>query len=530
MKTACGISKTAGWLAVLWLLAACSLSPAAPPTTATPSPTPPASPTPVPYFPAGDWPSTTPEEQGMDSAQLVTMLERIRDKGYPIHAIFVVRNGYRVLEAYVHPFRAGERHQLASGTKSITSALVGVALQSGAIGGLDDRLLDYFPGRTVAALDAQKEAVTLRDLLTMSSGYFWLTHGLTEYDAPDMIASPDWVQFALDRKVVNPPGTTFNYDSAGVHLLAAVLEQATGQTPFELARQRLFGPLGIEDVYWPADPSGLSVGYAGLELLPADMAKIGYLYLHHGTWDGRALLPAGYVADSTRAQIDTGHLGLQYGYLWWIDPASGAHARGYGGQYIYVLPEQNMVVVFLGGFDDANMETVPPELLKSYILPAAVSSGPLPANRLATLALQIRLEALAHPQAQPVPALPAVAGQVSGRSYSLEANRLGIQAFRLAFAPPAGQATITLDMAQGRLPLGVGLDGVYRYTPVGEGGAHPGAAIAALGAWLDEETFVLHVLQAGYPVDMRFTFDGDAVRVWIEADMGKEYVSGTLLP
>jgi CubicO group peptidase (beta-lactamase class C family) len=163
-------------------------------------------------------------------------------------------------------------------------------------------------------------------------------------------AAQDEVQFVLDRPMTVEPGTRFNYNTGGTQLLAAIIAQATGQSALEYAQEHLFAPLGITNVQWWADPSGITEGGSGLELAPRDMAKFGYLYLKGGIWEGKSLIPAEWVKTSTQAHIKTGYLDLVYGYQWWVHPSGVYQARGFGGQRIFVLPEQQMVVVFVRDF------------------------------------------------------------------------------------------------------------------------------------------------------------------------------------
>jgi CubicO group peptidase (beta-lactamase class C family) len=130
---------------------------------------------------------------------------------------------------------------------------------------------------------------------------------------------------------------------AGSHLLAAIIRQTTTQTPLEFAQENLFKPLGMANMSWSSDPTGLNSGGWGFALTLPDLARFGYLYLQQGMWEGQAVLPAAWVEASTTAQIETGYMDYHYGYQWWVDPVGSYHARGYGGQYIFVVPEQNFV-------------------------------------------------------------------------------------------------------------------------------------------------------------------------------------------
>ncbi|MGD9030380.1 MAG: serine hydrolase domain-containing protein, partial [Anaerolineae bacterium] len=178
-------------------------------------------------WPTETWPTSTPEEQGMDSQRLAEMLETIRKRGYGIDSVTVVRNGAIVADATVYPFEPGSRHIIHSCTKSIVSTLIGIAIDQGYLEGVGQRLVDIFPDRSVAYLDADKQAITLEHLLFMASGlecrdsYLYRWRGLRE-----MSQSEDWVQFMLDLPMAEPPGTRFEYCNGGSFLLSAIIQQA----------------------------------------------------------------------------------------------------------------------------------------------------------------------------------------------------------------------------------------------------------------------------------------------------------------
>jgi CubicO group peptidase (beta-lactamase class C family) len=326
------------------------------------------------------------------------MLNMIRDEGHNIHSVSIVRNGFLILDVYNYPHNPETRHIIHSCTKSIVSALIGIAIDMGFIESTDQSILNFFPDKSVANLGSEKGSISLEDLLTMSSGlecrdsYLYNWKGLNE-----MRASDDWVQHMLDLPMADPPGSRFEYCNGGSYLLSAIIQQTTGMTALEFATQNLFLPLGISDVDWPANREGINYGWGEMSLKPRDMAKFGYLYLNLGRWNDQQILPEEWVRESTSAHIFAGTLSDSYGYQWWIDNKGYVMALGYAGQYIIVLPEQNMVVVFTS--DLASDDFFLPEiLLNEYILPAVASSGPLPTNEAAYSSLQSRVEdAIKHP-------------------------------------------------------------------------------------------------------------------------------------
>lgn len=331
------------------------------------------------YWPTDGWQNSAPEEQGMASEMLADMLNTIRVQGHNIDSVTVVRNGYLVLDAYVAPFDGNSRHTIYSCTKSIVSALVGIALERGYIESVDQPVQDIFGGRTIANLDADKQAMTLKHLLTMSTGfkcedsYLYRWRGLNE-----MRRSDDWVQYVLDLPMAQKPGSQFEYCNGASFLLSAAVQEATGQSAMAFAQEQLFGPLGISDVAWSSNPQGISIGYSELYLRPRDMAKIGHLYLNNGVWEGKQVVPSTWVEASSQNHI-AATLQDGYGYQWWVDDSGYYMALGYAGQFIFVLPDENMVVVFTSDLEEKDFYT-PQRLLEDYILAAAKSSSPLPAD------------------------------------------------------------------------------------------------------------------------------------------------------
>jgi CubicO group peptidase (beta-lactamase class C family) len=324
--------------------------------------------------PAAYWPTSTPSEQGLDAGLLAAMVEAIEDEDYDVDSVTVIRHGHKVLDEYFSPFEPSSKHIIHSCTKSIVSALIGIAIDQGYIEGVDQPVLDIFPGYTADNLDADKQAMTLEDMLTMSSGlecrdsYLYDWRGLGE-----MRDSDDWVQFMLDLPMAEAPGTRFEYCNGGSFLLAAIVQEATGVSALEFAQEHLFGPLGITDVHWPTNPAGINIGWGEMHLQPHDMAKIGYLYLNGGQWEGEQIVPAAWVQASIQAHINAATLFDDYGYQWWVDDDGYYMAVGYAGQFIYVLPDEDMVVVFTSDLEESDFY-VPYMLLNEYIIPAATGA------------------------------------------------------------------------------------------------------------------------------------------------------------
>jgi hypothetical protein len=330
-----------------------------------------------------------------------------------------------------------------------------------------------------------------------------------EHDEPTLHAmevQPDYIQFTLDLKMVAEPGTVFSYCSPGMHLLSAILQKATGETALAYAQRTLFAPLGITEAHWPSDPQGVTRGWGDLRLYPADAAKIGYLWLNHGRWEDRQIVPEDWVAASSSLQITTNdYWSEDYGYGWWImtgEDIPQYAASGRGGQRIAVFPSLGIVAVTTAGGMD------PGEVL-SRLAVAMVSPGtPLPPNpeglEQLTAALAAATEA---PAPKPVGALPEMAAMISGKTYRFAPNALHMETIRLDFDSPES-AAILMTFGAARSPVRgrIGLDGVLRKFP-GEEGMTAGMR----GAWTSGADFVAEYdgIAANDTFDLALQFDGD---------------------
>ncbi len=325
------------------------------------------------YWPTDGWRSTSPEAQGMSSIQLQAMegyIQRL-SWGNLIRSILIIRNGYIVWESYYDPaYDQDQQINIFSCTKSIISALIGMAIEEEHIAGVNETLVSFFPDRTIANLTTEKEAITLKQVLTMTSGLAWYEwpYGPTSSYAY-MNDSADWVQYVLDQPMRYNPGEIWDYNSGGSHLLSMIINQTVGSTTLSYADSHLFSPLGITDYQWDTDPQGVVIGCSDLHLTPRDMAKFGFLYLNNGTWDNQQLIPQSWINESTANHAtpynDTDTLG--YGYQWWLNlPINTYLAIGYHGQQINVVPEHNLVVVFTAWYEEASFSTI----MEDYIISA----------------------------------------------------------------------------------------------------------------------------------------------------------------
>jgi CubicO group peptidase (beta-lactamase class C family) len=435
------------------------------------------------YWPTTDWRTSTPEEQGVDSVQLLQALARMDALGANVRSITVIRNGYIVLEAYHQPFTHDLLNPVASVTKSVIGDLTGIALAEGAIKDIKQPALGFFPGRQIANRDSNKEAMTVEDLLTMRPGLRCADQDI----GFEVEMSADWVQHILDLPTDARPGEKFVYCTSGPHLLSAILTKATGMSTNAYAQSRLFDPLGIgaQDFNWAVDPQGITVGGYGIEMRPRDMAKLGLLFLNDGKWEDMQVVPKEWVAASTRAHTAV-EKGKDYGYLYWVYPSHYA-AEGRGEQKIQVIKDRNMVVVITAAIDWHNAPGLE-KWLQDYIIPAAASDSPLPANPTAQAALQAKEDALANP-IEPVPPLPETALRISGKAYELKDNAAGLKTMTITFTEGSGEALAVIEDETGKTELHVGMDNVYRLNQ-----GELGPALALRGRWTSDTSFVVKQL------------------------------------
>jgi len=321
------------------------------------------------YWPTSGWITSLPENQDISSQKLQGMERYIENQnlGHYIDSLLIIRNGYLVYESYPSDiYDENDRHHIYSCTKVFTSALIGIALDEGYITGINDFVIDYFSSKTFDNMDSRKEAITIKHLLTMTSGLEW-TDNINYYQ---MAHSSDWVQYILDQPMVSEPGEIWNYNSGDSHLLSAILDQETPSGTVAYAETKIFDPLNITNYSWNLDTQGIPIGGTLLYLTPRDMAKFGFLYLHNGNWNGTQLIPPSWVVESTTSSVDVDFdrgYGTGYGYKWWIYKWANAYtARGSFEQYIAVIPNLNLVVVSTGNNDFQFIR-----LLVNYILPSA---------------------------------------------------------------------------------------------------------------------------------------------------------------
>jgi CubicO group peptidase (beta-lactamase class C family) len=471
---------------------------------------------------AEGWQTSSPEAQGMSSKELADLVTFGVTNG--MDSLLVVRRGKAVAEAYYAPFPAGMKHRINSATKSVIGSLIGIALKDGLIKSLDQPVLEFFPGREFANTDERKKAITLRHLLDMSSGIDWIEplSNVPPRSMLEMDRSRDWVQYVLDQPMAHEPGKAFEYNSGGTHLLSAVLSKVSGKSAEDYAREKLFGPLGITDFFWRHDPQGVSTGGYGLYLLPRDMAKLGTFWLHDGSWEGRQMLPAGWIDTAREGRIDMPLPGFRYGNLFWSVPGRNVFmAVGFDRQLIVMLPKLDIVATFTGANRYSNAEgkpSSPKYSLLQVVKPletAAKSDQPLPDDPPALAELDDRIKRVAEEaRTQPAGSSP-LAAQISGKSWRLQPNFARVTSMSFTFDHGGAEYALTIDGQRYGGPIG--LDGFYAV-----GGRRLFGKSAAKGRWLDDKTFQLEMQTLGNDdaVVVPFVFDGKRLSGQFETFFG----------
>lgn len=284
-----------------------------------------------------------PETRGLDSLLLAQAYAAAAELPR-LHSLLVARHGELAGEEYFRGPGPGARANIKSASKSIISALVGIALEEGHLEGLDQPIASFFPSAIAEDADPRLHAITIENLLSMQAG-LEPTSG-RNYGA--WVTSGNWVGYALARPFADDPGGRMQYSTGSSHLLSAILTRATGMSTLEYARTRLARPLGIELAAWARDPQGIYFGGNDMFLRPRDMLKFGELYRNGGRYEGTQIIPEEWIRRSWMQRTTSRYNRNGYGLGWWMRSARGYgiyFAWGYGGQYIFIVPQLELTVV-----------------------------------------------------------------------------------------------------------------------------------------------------------------------------------------
>lgn len=303
------------------------------------------------------WTVSSMDEEGMDTGVIERLTSQIMNGQFQgIHSLLIVKNGVLVHEAYFEDHERNSLQTVYSITKSVSSALIGIAIDRGLIDSVEDTVLSFFPQYNYQ--DPNKQKINLSHILTLTSGLSWDEKTYPYSDSRNtetqMVATGDWMKFVLERPMQSDPGTEWVYNTGSVHLLSGIIKHTSGMHSDEFAEQHLFEPLDIQAYEWNKDPQGYPCTGAtlqGLRLKLRDTAKFGYLFLNNGMWNDQQVIPDTWVEESTRKHFNM-ETNRAFGYLWWIGSLTvngreipHFYAAGYGGQTIHIVPELDLMIV-----------------------------------------------------------------------------------------------------------------------------------------------------------------------------------------
>jgi len=325
-----------------------------------------------------NWPTSTPQEQGMDSQLLTQAVSQGENLGF-VDCILVIRNGYIVAEKYYNGFRKDTPHNVMSVSKSFLSALTGIALRDGHLDSLELKMLDFFPEYVYPTIDPRKFDITVRHLLMMRAGF---DNDQNIYFS--VYNSSNWLKTTIELPLLYDPGTRFAYNTFETHLLSAIITKASGMSTMDFAKNYLLEKMNIVCTQWQQDPQGYYFGGNTMHFTPRDMARLGYLYMHDGMLDGKQIVSAEWVEESIANQSNFNNStwgdldDVNYGYLWWLGKINNQKvflALGHGGQFILNFPELNMIIVATAEWQldwetaDQHERTIL-SIVANYIVPA----------------------------------------------------------------------------------------------------------------------------------------------------------------
>lgn len=427
-----------------------------------------------------------PGEVGIRSEGVLGFLDGVKEKGIDVHSFVLVRHGRIAAEGAWYPYRQDVPHVMYSLSKSFTSTAAGLLIGEGKLN-LDDRVIDLFPKEAPKEPDAFWQALRVRHLLSMSTGH--------EKDPAEKFdKAKNWVKLFFSEPLTKEPGTHFLYNNSATYMVSAIVQSVTGLTVRDYLVPRLFAPLGIDTPNWDVCPMGRSAGAFGLHLTAREIAKFGQLLLQKGLWEGRQLLPIGWVDNASSIHIVNGNdansdWAQGYGFQFWRCRPNAFRGDGAFGQFCIVIPEQDAVYAGTSGTDD--MQGVM-NLVWEHLLPA-FEAGELPPNpeqdaRLkdALAALQInprlpvmqqepgsaqaplQVQTVKAPSTQKAMRIMGTAAFID-RTWAIEKNKFGVARFQLQVFPQG-------QMRKDRLVL----------TVIDNMGVH--AITAGIGYWQEGET------------------------------------------
>lgn len=481
-------------------------------------------------------PNVPPRRAGISEQAIHRLLDRIEQEQLQFHSLMILRHGAVGAACWWEPYGPALPHHLYSFSKSVAAVAAGLAMEEGFFS-LDSSVADFFPEKIKQKADSRIYGLTIRHLLTMSSG--------VQFNEIFAVTEGDWVEKFLNAPFSFSPGEKFHYNSMNTYLLSAVIQKTAGQGLVEYLTPRLFEPMGIRDVRWDRSPDGIEAGGWGLYLRTEDMAKFALLCLQEGVYQGKRLAPASWLQEATSLQIEnrvtafgqveSRHNTAGYGYHFWICPTTGVYrADGAFGQYAILWPEKELAVITTGGQgpQDAVLDAIWDTLItpleqegdtEEWRVQPYAGWEPALVQRLASRCLFQTNSISSHGELEQV---------VSGRKYTLRHNMdsalplmlraldhiflTGIRHFSLLF----GARGCVLDWREGAylnsVPAPLGGDSAQ--TVINIGGRN--YQVACSGGWEDNQTFLVRIcfLNTPHTRILRFRFSEGGHKVCLLLD------------
>ena len=480
-------------------------------------------------------PRSTPEAEGVSSAAISVFLDSIARSRHEFHSFMFIRHGKVIAETWWAPYKPELRHTLYSLSKSFTATAVGFARAEGKLA-LTDKVISFFPDQLPATLSENQKALSVRDLLIMSAG---------QDPEPSAIGGDtNWVRRFLAYPIANKPGSVFLYNSLATYMLSAIVQKVTGQRVIDYLQPRLFDPLQIARPDWETDPKGINTGGWGLRLRTEDIAKFAQLFLQKGKWNGKQILPAGWAEEASTAHIiqhpnypeaqrATSDWDQGYGYQMWRCKNNAFRGDGAFGQYAIVMPDQDAVIAITSETGDMQGEL---NLIWKILLPA-MQKQKLAANKTGLASLQQKLKSRVL-AVKPDSTRSQSFARISGRTYNMEPNSLGIKTMQFAAKGETASLKISTDSGKydfafsaNRWEAGeTAMPGPYL---VGARNALAGLApfkIASEYTWIDENTLELVQRYVESPHTRTFVcnFSGDAVSIAVKRSFNSTAAGATI--
>lgn len=487
-------------------------------------------------------PRGTPEAAGVSSKAIIDFMDAMVASKNEIHSFMIVRHGKVIAEAWNKPYAAAIKHMMYSTSKSFTATAVGFALAEKKLN-VNDLVVSFFPDDLPAQVSPYLAKLCIRDLLTMSVGH--------ETDPTfEVNRQQNWIKAFLNTPIICPPGTKFLYNSVATYMLSAIIQKVTGEKVIDYLQPRLFAPLGISDIDWETDPSGINTGGWGLRLKTEDMAKFGQLFLQKGKWNGKQILPASWVEEASTLKIEqapeassaekASNDWLQgYAYQMWRNRYHSYRCDGAYGQFIIILPDQDAVISITAETPDMQSEI---NLVWQYLLPA-FKANVLPANAKILAQLRRKSNTLALPVAKA--SSSGVEKKISGKTFGMLSGNDGLKSVSFRFVDATCQLTLETDsvphqftFGNGKWEQGTTTKKAPSLTGKAEGsleGLDP-FKVAGSYEWKDANTleFTLRYLETPHTETISCVFDGEQVSVdfknlFNQSDVKRPIFTGSLL-